>query len=41
MLTTGVPLLRGPVEAPGGAVYNDPDDVSAVALPGPESGAVR
>ena len=41
MLTTGDPLLRGPVEAPGGAVYNDPDDVSAVALPGPESGAVR
>jgi len=41
MLTTGDPLLRGPVEAPDGAVYNDPDDVSAVALPGPESGAVR
>jgi N-sulfoglucosamine sulfohydrolase len=41
MLTTDDPLLQGPVEAPPGAVYNDPGDVSAAALPGPETGAVR
>jgi N-sulfoglucosamine sulfohydrolase len=41
MLTTDDPLLHGPVEPPARAVYNDPDDVSAAALPGPETGAVR
>ena len=41
MLATDDPLLQGRVEAPPSAVYNDPDDVSAAALPGPESGAVR
>ncbi|HYI19014.1 MAG TPA: sulfatase [Solirubrobacteraceae bacterium] len=42
MLTTEDPLLRGPVEPPPGAVFNDPDDVSAAAAPGPaETGAIR
>ena len=41
MLTTDDPLLHGPVKAPPDAVYNDADDVSATALPGPETGAIR
>jgi len=41
MLTTDDPLLHGPVPAPPDAAFNDPDDVSAAALPGPETGAVR
>jgi N-sulfoglucosamine sulfohydrolase len=41
MLTTDDPLLQGPVPAPPGAVYNDAGDVSAAALPGPETGAIR